>query len=171
MEEDLLAEDLEALLNASPLETATAHVLFKSKKAENEREKMAKLKQTLEYAEDEKNELLDALHWHYNADPDIIAHTAMSAPFALAEELTPVLLQIAALNIFLQCVKEQDVADQEQVTSHPHSFQRKFPTTTLESSSKFRIHFTRKRKPVTLRLRLALSNRLRAALNLIVDPP
>ncbi|PBK98022.1 hypothetical protein ARMGADRAFT_1026157 [Armillaria gallica] len=69
MEDDLLAENLEALLNALLLETAAAHALLESKKVENEQEKTEKLKQTLEYAEDERNELLDALHWHYNANP------------------------------------------------------------------------------------------------------
>ncbi len=39
----------------------------------------------------------------------------MSAPFALAEELAPVLPQIAALDIFLRCVKGQDVVDQKRV--------------------------------------------------------
>ncbi|SJL18858.1 uncharacterized protein ARMOST_22460 [Armillaria ostoyae] len=81
MEEDSLAEDLEALLKASQLATAAAHKLLESKKAEvkkknvlvgskKEREKTERLIQTLEYVEDERNELLDALRRQYAANPD-----------------------------------------------------------------------------------------------------
>ncbi|KAK0481258.1 hypothetical protein IW261DRAFT_1418371 [Armillaria novae-zelandiae] len=65
MDEDLLAEDLQALMKASQLATAAAHKLLESKKEEvkkknvlvaskKERERTERLIRTLESAEDEK---------------------------------------------------------------------------------------------------------------------
>ncbi|KAK0471842.1 hypothetical protein IW261DRAFT_1571510 [Armillaria novae-zelandiae] len=81
MDEDSLADDVEALLKASELATAAAHKLLESKKAEvkkknvlvaskKERERTERLIKTLECAEDEKNELFDALRRQYAANPD-----------------------------------------------------------------------------------------------------
>ncbi len=88
MNQDSIAEDLEALLKASQLATAAAHKLLESKKAEvrkmktldgkKEAEKKTKLIHTLGCVEDERNELMDALRRQY-ANPG----TSMSSLFNL----------------------------------------------------------------------------------------
>ncbi len=54
--------------------------------SKNEREKTEKLKQTLEYVEDERNELLDALRWHYNANPGMSMSSLSEQCWALIHE-------------------------------------------------------------------------------------